>query len=148
MLCMPFRLIHAGSVFTELMLLVLDGLPYTAYMDDVSVASATAVDHLRHMRSVMARFAAFNLTLGTKPSWFCNSIDFLGYHITENGTLPQAAKVEALNAMKSPSSPSELRTWVGFILIYGRFIPHLAELTATMTELLSIGQTNAPPTSV
>ena len=133
---MPFGLCHAGTIFSKLMSEVLDGLPVEAYLDDIPIASVSAKDHLKQISQVASRLVAFNLTLGDKNRWFAESLDFLGYHVTREGIIPQVNKVKAIQTMRHPRTKKEVRMWLGMVIFYARFVDHLAELLLPITNLL------------
>ena len=65
------------------------------------------------------------------------SVRFLGQLVDSAGILPDPQKVEAVQLMKSPTSPSEVRRFLGMANQLGKFTPSLAEVTKPLRDLLS-----------
>ncbi|KAK7925007.1 hypothetical protein WMY93_007317 [Mugilogobius chulae] len=63
-------------------------------------------------------------------------IKFLGQIIEATGVSPDPEKVSAVRAMKEPSNISEVRRFLGMTNHLGKFLPHLAEKTRPLRELL------------
>lgn len=62
-------------------------------------------------------------------------LDFLGHRITEEGISPSTAKVNAVLSFRSPSSESEVRSFLGLANYMNKFIPDLATLAEPLREL-------------
>ena len=65
-----------------------------------------------------------------------NSVEYLGHIIDHKGlhTLPQ--KVAAIQDAPAPSNQQQLRSLLGLLHYYGKFIPNLATLLHPMNQLL------------
>ena len=63
-------------------------------------------------------------------------IKFLGYVFSADGKAVDISKTEALRALPPPATVSELQRWLGAVNYYSAFIPHYAEKTAPLSDLL------------
>ena len=45
-------------------------------------------------------------------------IEYLGYILTTDGVKPQKKKVEAMQRIKRPTTPKQLRTFLGLVNFY------------------------------
>ena len=61
---------------------------------------------------------------------------YLEHVIDKDGIRPQTSKVEAIQKMPLPSDPKELRSFLGMVNYYDRFIPGLATKCACLSDLL------------
>ena len=58
--------------------------------------------------------------------------------VDESGVRPDPEKVQAIREMKTPMTVSELRRFLGIINQQSKFLPHLAEQTKPLQDLLSL----------
>ncbi|XP_058463779.1 uncharacterized protein K02A2.6-like [Malaya genurostris] len=107
------------------------------YMDDLLVHGETEEAHDTTLREVMTRIETMNMKVNTQKSIIgTNNLDFLGYHISENGIHITDAKLEAIRNLQPPVTVSDLRSLLGLINFLGRFVPNLSDLTFHMRQLL------------
>ena len=64
------------------------------------------------------------------------SVEYLGYRIDAQGLHPVASKVEAIVQAPPPTNPQQLKSFLGLLTYYGKFIPNLATLTHPLNRLL------------
>ena len=77
------------------------------------------------------------LTLNKGKCHFsCSRIVFLGHVIDANGVSLDPRKTEAIQKMKSPTTVTELRRFMGMINQLNKFSPHIAEMSQPLRELL------------
>ncbi|RVE55527.1 hypothetical protein OJAV_G00235410 [Oryzias javanicus] len=76
------------------------------------------------------------VTLNDKCEFSKNKIKFLGQIIEASGVSPDPEKVKAITAMQEPSNVSEVRRFLGMANHLGKFLPHLAEKTRPLRDLL------------
>ena len=135
----PFGLKNAPAKFAELIADVINGLEtfVFAYLDDFLVYSETLGDHLKHLALLCERFEKFGLYLNLDKCQFGqNSIEFLGHQISDQGMKPLTSKVSAIMASKRPTTLRELRSFLGSVNYYRKYVPHIAEILAPLNSLL------------
>ena len=136
---MPFGLRNAAQMFQRFMDQVLRGLPF-AYVciDDVLTASATPVEHLKHLQTVFKRLTANGIVVNPNKFVFgVEELDFLGHHIDQKGITPLQGKVQTVLNFPQPTSQRQLQHFIGLINFYHHFIPHCAELLHPLHGLLN-----------
>ena len=107
------------------------------YLDDILIHSATEQEHLERLRQVLQILRENNLYLKrSKCEFMKKETDWLGHTISGEGVKTDARKVKAILEMRSPGNVSELRTFLGLINYYRRFIPNLTTLVGPLYELL------------
>ena len=138
---MPFGLCNAPPTFQRLMLNCLGKLNLTyclIYLDDVILFSLTEEEHLEWMRVVFDRFREHGLKL--KPSKcevFKTEINYLAHHMSKIGVLPSKKNLEAITQCPPPDTYTKVKSFVGLIGHYRRFIKGFTNITAPLYDLTS-----------
>ena len=138
---MPFGLCNAPPTFQRLMLNCLGKLNLTyclIYLDDVIIFSKTEEEHLEWMRVVFDRFREHGLKL--KPSKckvFKTEINYLAHHMSKRGVLPSKKNLEAIVQCPPPDTYTKVKSFVGLIGHYRRFIKGFANIAAPLYDLTS-----------
>ncbi|UYV65945.1 hypothetical protein LAZ67_3005963, partial [Cordylochernes scorpioides] len=135
---MPFGLANAPSYFQSVMDRVLAGIEgVICYIDDVLIATVSVEKHLAVLKTVFLRLEKYNIKLKKDKCKFVQrEIEYLGHLIKEDGIRPLDHKVQALQKAKCPTNISELRSFLGLVNYYGKFIPNLPDLLRPLHELL------------
>ncbi len=135
---MPFGLHGAPATFQRLMDNVLAGCDQyaAAYLDDVVIYSGTWREHLDHLRDILRRLQKAGLTINTtKCSWAQTEVKYLGYLIGHGQIKPQVEKLKCIQNIQRPQTKKQVRSFLGLIGWYRRFIPHFASLATPLTDL-------------
>ena len=135
---MPFGLRNAAQTFQRFIHDVLRGLDFAySYLDDILVASPDEDTHCLHLETVFKRLAAHSLTVNlTKCQIGVPSLTFLGHRIDKDGICPLPERVAVIQSFPVPSSLKSLRTFLGMVSYYRRFIPQCAHILTPLTDLL------------
>jgi len=135
---LPFGLTCSPAIFQEQIDKIIEGIPNTvAYQDDVLVFSSTERDHIKILHQLVDRLLKYNVRINTQKSTFLQgSIGYLGYTLTADGLSPDPAKVAPLVNSPVPNSVEALKSFLGAIQYYSRFIPHLSTTAAPLYNLL------------
>lgn len=135
---MSFGLRNAPSTFQRFITEVLRGLDFVfAYLDDVLVASTSEEEHKEHLAQVFDRLQQYGLRINIAKSVMgVNQVEYLGYLITEKGSSPLPEKVKAITDYKLPETIHELRTFLGMLNFYRRYLKNAAETQALLHEML------------
>lgn len=142
---MPFGMVNGPASFVRLMDKVLQGCKEyaDAFIDDIGIYSDVWEDHLNHLRSVLLALRKANLAARpSKCSFGFKSLEFLG-HIVGNGKIkPTPDKIEAIQQFPVPSTKKQIRSFVGCVGFYRKFISNFSEYTAPLTDLTRKGLPN------
>ena len=136
---MPFGMVNAPGCFSRLMRTVLQGLDnVSCFIDDILVHSPDWSSHLATLRQVLKRLQEHGLHL--KPSK-CEigftQLQYLGHLVGEGVMSPIQDKVQAIRDMEKPSTVTQLRSFLGSVGYYQRFIPHFNSIAAPLQKLTS-----------
>ena len=146
---MPFGMKRSANTFQRFADTVLanikrkDGtgkeIPVTTftYVDDILIASDDEVTHLEDLRAVLHRLDHYGLKLNVQKSTFGKEeISFLGHKIDKTGIQPLQSKIKAITDVKTPETYKELRSFLGSLNFYRRFIKNAAIILQPLNELL------------
>ena len=141
---MPFGLSTACATFVRLMRKVLAGLEnVSCYFDNILVFSQTWEEHLKHIKLVLSRLRDHGLTAGPDKCFFgYKEIKYLGYLLGNNSLQPLKSRVETITNLPLPSTKKALRSFMGTIGYYNRFIPQFSTVSAPINELLKKKSSN------
>ena len=136
---MPMGLVNSPAVFQQIvqgLLVGLDGV--LVYMDDVLIHAPTWQQYLRTMFAVLSRLREAGVTLNDKKCVFAaTELKFLGHMVHTQGVGVDPQKIEALHNMPVPSNRSELRSVLGMLGFYRRFVEGFADKAVPLTALLA-----------
>jgi len=136
---MPFGLKNATSTFTTTMSLVFKELGdkfLKVFVDDLNVHSENWEDHLRHLEVVLSKFREVNLKLNPGNCCFAaESIVFLGYMVSEEGTKPNPKKIDAVLRFPEPTTVTSVRSFLGLTGYYRKYVRGYSRLAGPLFEL-------------
>jgi transposase InsO family protein len=134
---LPFGLINSAQSYLKLMRKVLDGLQnLESYVDDVLAHTNSWDEHLLRLREFFCRVRQANLTLKPKKCQIgYGSIDFLGHTLDGIKIKPREESVDKIKSMPKMRTKKQVRSFLGAVNYYRKFIPDCAEVMRPLTEL-------------
>ena len=137
---LPFGLCNAPATFSRLMDRTLAGLAWNIclyYLDDIIVFSATWKEHLERLRAVFERLRQANLKLGARKCQLAaREVSFLGYKVTPEGLEPEPRLMEAISKLPPPINVAEVRSFLGLVGYYRRYVKKFSDKAAPLNALL------------
>ncbi|GJX86922.1 putative reverse transcriptase domain-containing protein [Tanacetum coccineum] len=136
---MPFGLTNTPSIFMDLMNRVCR--PYLdkfviVFIDDILIYSKTQEEHVEHLRLVLGLLKKEKLyTKFSKCEFWLREVQFLGHVIIGNGIHVDPSKIEAVKNWKAPRTPIEVRSFLGLVGYYRRFIENFSKIAKSLTIL-------------
>lgn len=121
---------------------ILQGLPGVhCILDDMIVTGKTDKEHLRNLDSVLQRLQKFGLRANLeKCFFFIDSVQYCGHEVTKDGIWKTKDKIDAVLRTSAPENLTQLRSFLGLVNYYNRFLPNLASELKPMHELLEKGR--------
>ena len=96
--------------------------------------------HVKTLRALFERLRKHNLKLSpSKARLGATDADFLGHSISPAGARPNAENVSALTLMPMPRDLKQLRSLLGGLSYYRKFLPDMSKRTRPITTLLNKG---------
>ena len=137
--CLPFGVASAPAIYQKAMEQIIQGLPgVQVYLDDILCTGATEQEHLSNLDKLLTRLEQFGLRVKrSKCEFFKPSITYLGHKIDAQGLHATSEKIQAIVDTKPPRSVEELRSFLGLLNYYGRFLPMISTVLQPLNNLLS-----------
>ncbi|XP_059217666.1 uncharacterized protein K02A2.6-like [Stomoxys calcitrans] len=112
-----------------------------AYIDDIMLASKSISDHITNLNLLLQRIQEFGFKLKfEKCQFFKNQITYLGQVIDREGIRPDSNKISAIQNLKVPQNITEVRSLLGSINHYGKFVNNMRNLRKPLDDLLKKDQ--------
>ncbi|KAL2081888.1 hypothetical protein ACEWY4_021706 [Coilia grayii] len=139
---LAFGITSAPATFQRAMDQVLQGLSNVhCYLDDILITGQDRDQHLKNLDAVLGRLEEFGLRLQKeKCEFFKDSLEYLGHVIDAQGLHKSPEKVRAIVEAPAPTDVSQLRSFLGLINYYSRFIPNLSSILSPLNALLCKGK--------
>ena len=120
---------------------VTDGLDHIRmYLDDAIGSDTSPMAHVATLATFFARLRLHNLKLSPNTSRIgAARVDFLGRVISQDGARRNDDKITALAHMPMPRDIKQLRSLLGGLSYYRKFLPTMAKLVRSITSLLKKG---------
>ena len=137
---MPFGLKNAPSTFQRVMdnvLRDLQGKVCLVYLDDIIIFSTSLQEHIHNLKLVFQKLRDANFKVQLDKSEFLHKeVAFLGHIITSEGVKPNPDKIKAIKSYPIPQTKTEIKSFLGLLGYYRKFIKDFAKLTKPFTECL------------
>ena len=110
-------------------------------IDDIIVTGRTLEEHLQTLGTVLQRLSEAGLKLNlSKYVFFQDKVEYCGHVISSAGMHTQPSKVAAIIQAPLPANVTQVRSFLGLVTYYQRFIPDMATVLSPLTELLQNGK--------
>ena len=135
---MPFGLCNALPTFQRLMQNCLGELNLTYCLSIWMIFSEMPEEHLQRICVVFDHLREHGLKL--KPSKcdvFKSEINYLAHHVSRKGVLPSKKNLESIAQCPPPDTYTKVKSFVGLVGHYRRFIKGFAKIAASLYDLTS-----------
>ena len=107
------------------------------YIDDILIATGDKMKHQNVLEQVLQRLVKYNVKLNkAKSKFFKNQVQYLGHILTADGIRPVQDKVEGIVKAPKPTDVSQLKSFLGMVNFYGKFIPKLSAELHSLYRLM------------
>ncbi|GJS33167.1 putative nucleotidyltransferase, ribonuclease H [Tanacetum coccineum] len=106
------------------------------FIDDILIYSRNKEEHADHLRIILELLKKEKLYAKfSKCDFWISIVQFLGHVIDSQGIHVDPAKIEAVKNWASPTTPTEVRQFLGLAGYYQRFIKDFLKIAKSLTEL-------------
>ena len=137
---MPFGLTNAPATYQRLMQECLSDYHMNIcciFIDDVIIFSKTYEEHLDRLEKIFNRIREANLKLSPgKCSFFMPKVKYVGHIISKDGIETDPEKIEKVVSWPTPTTPEEVRRFIGFAGYYRRFIQNFSQIARPLTDIM------------
>ena len=137
---LPMGCSSSPGLFQLAMQLMLRGIHWAlclVYLDDVIVFSKTFDQHVMDVNKVLLRFEKAGVTVKpAKCDWAQTELKYLGFTICADGILPCEDKKKKIKNFKPLECVKDVRSFMGLLNQFKRFIPKFAIIANPLYELL------------
>ena len=135
---LPFGITSAPEHFQRRVSTLLRDLEVVCLIDDVLIYGRSQEQHDERLLVVLNRLEEAGLTLNRDKCEFSKTeVKFLGHILSQDGIRSDPDKVAAIVNMEGPTTVKELRRFLGMVNQLSKFMPHIAEMTKPLRDLLS-----------
>lgn len=114
-----------------------------AYLDDVVVFSSSWEEHLDHLQTVLHKLKEAGLTIRPdKCSLARQEVQYLGFVLGKGVIRPQVGKMDAIKLAERPTTKAQVKSFMGLVGWYSRFIPRFSTISVPLTDLTRKNQPN------
>ena len=136
---LSFGLTNAPAVFMDLMNRVFKpflDMFVIVFIDDILVYSRSEEEHADHLRTVLRVLQHQKLYAKfSKCEFWLTSVTFLGHIIGADGIRVDMQKIGAVKTWPRPTTPTEVRSFLGLAGYYRRFVEKFASISVPLTRL-------------
>ena len=135
---LPFGVASAPALFQQLMDVTLQGIPHViCFLDDILVTGGNDQDHLQNLEATLKRLQDKGFRLKpSKCAFMQSSVEYLGHRVDQEGLHPLPDKTQAVQNAPPPKNIQELRSFLGLLNYYSKFIANLSTIIHPLNELL------------
>lgn len=136
----PFGARNSGAYFqSEMSRIFFDGL-YTkcvVYVDDILIFGNTREEHDTNLAWVLSRCQEFYVKIKFEKCQFAvYEVEYLGFLVSGNSIKPIQDKIDALVIIQPPKDKTDLKSIMGKLNFYSRFIENYSHNFEPLRELL------------
>ncbi|CEF61625.1 Reverse transcriptase domain and Integrase, catalytic core domain and Zinc finger, CCHC-type domain and Peptidase A2A, retrovirus, catalytic domain and Ribonuclease H-like domain and Peptidase A2A, retrovirus RVP subgroup domain and Aspartic peptidase domain-containing protein [Strongyloides ratti] len=134
---LPFGLSSSPMIFQRIMSNLLSEIDGTAvYFDDVLIGGKDEIQHDERVHKVLEKLEKSGMKLNMEKSVIRkDQIKYLGNIVNGEGIRPDPEKTKAISLMRKPENASELKSFLGMVIHYGKFIPKLSIIAKPLNNL-------------
>jgi hypothetical protein len=139
---MSFGLTNAPAYFMYLMNKVFMEYLDKLFIDSILIFSKNEEEHDEHLHLVLQKLRENQLYAKlSKCEFWLKEYSFICHIISEGGIYVDPSKVKDVLSWKTPQNVSDIRSFLGLVGYYIRFVEGFSKISKPMIELLAKGNT-------
>ena len=133
----PYGISAAPSLFQSVMDKVLQGIDCGCYLDDIVITGRDHQEHMNNLYAVLDRLIQYGFKLQkAKCEFFQPSVKYLGLLVDKEGTRIDTDGTRAVREAPIPRNRDELRSFLGLVNHYRKFIDNMSTICRPLNQLL------------
>lgn len=135
---LPYGTKPASQIFqAKLEKILLGAKGAVNFIDDVVITGETDISHLENLKEVLRRFKEVGIRLNkSKCLFFQEEIRYLGHIISKDGLKKDKSHLDAIVNAPIPKDITGVRSWIGMVNYYAKFVPQLSVKLKPIYDLL------------
>ena len=110
-------------------------------LDDIIITGKNDQEHLDHLEEVLKRLQEHGLRANReKCEYFQNKVTYCGYEVDKDGLHKTQEKINAVLNAPRPENVQQVRSFLGLMNYYHKFLPNLATTLNPLNQLLEQGK--------
>ena len=138
---LPFGVTNGPAAFQRLMDTIMKGVDTNHviwYLDDLIVVADTWEKFVQCIKDSLQRYRDNGIKMKPeKCSWLDFSTPFLGHIINKDGKTPLPSQTDKVRNWTVPENVTQLRTFLGLVSYYRKFIPNLAKNARCLYDMIT-----------
>ncbi|XP_049876804.1 uncharacterized protein K02A2.6-like isoform X1 [Pectinophora gossypiella] len=136
-----YGLSSSPGIFQRIMSTLLGDIPQVeVFLDDIIIGTVDEKTHILVLEKVLQRLHNQGIKLKkNKCYFFVPEVRYLGYIISKEGIKVDSSKIEAIIDIPRPQSVTELRSFLGLVNFYAKFVRNLSNILYPLYDLLRKG---------
>ncbi|XP_063542080.1 uncharacterized protein K02A2.6-like [Cydia strobilella] len=138
---LPYGLSSSSGIFCRISESIVRDIPNAqSFCDDILIFGKTRQGHLSTLEAVLKKLKDLGLKLKkSKCTFLADEVCYLGFVVSKDGIKPDPNKVAAVAKMPPPSCVTEVRSFLGMVNFYSKFIPNASDILDPIHSLLRKG---------
>ena len=139
---MPFGITSAPAIWQKAMDEILAGIPgCICYLDDILVVGSSQEEHDQRLDTVLDRLSRRGVRLQKDKCLFsAPEVEYLGHVVSEKRLRPLESKYRAIRDAPQPQNLTQLKSYLGLLNYYSRFLPNISTTLQPLYMLLQKSQ--------
>lgn len=133
-----FGIASAPAIFQKTIEQVMQGVPGTqVILDDMIITGRTDMEHIRNLELALQKLSENGLKANPeKCEFFKDRVTFCGHVIDKEGLHKTQDKIDAILNAPEIENVSQLRSFLGLVTYYSKFIPDMSTVLQPLHQLL------------
>ena len=135
---MTYGISPAPSIWQRTIDTILQGLPgVQCILDDMIITGRNDAEHFQNLENVLQRLQQYGLRVNIDKCFFMKDrVTYCGHEIDKSGLWKMQDKVDAVLNAPVPQNVAQLRSLLGLVNYYNRYLPNLSTVIKPLNELL------------